>query len=82
MAKLKFGLAQAIHRAPAWLTNLTAILVILAQAKSHIIGGIPGIDESVKDIAYGWFDWVLDIAQVGSAMACVFIGRKKENPYL
>lgn len=78
--KLKFGLSQVNESAPLWLQRMLGVLLIFGAAKVYLIGGIPGIDDTTKDLAYGWFDYAMNAAQVAAAVVMIFTGEEKSKP--
>lgn len=80
MAKLKFGLGKVADNSPLWMQNATAICAILIAAKHYLVDGFPGISPEVKELANGWFDYVLNTAQVSFAILVLFTAKGKERP--
>lgn len=76
MKKLKFGLSQVNESAPKWVQNGTAIVALLIMAKHYLIGGIPNIDPELKELANGWFDYVMNTVQLAFAIVLIFGGVK------
>lgn len=79
MSKLKFGLSQVNKNAPKWVQNGTAIVALLIAAKHYLIGGIPNIDPELKELATGWFEYVMNSVQIGFAVALIFMGVDKND---
>lgn len=76
---LKFGLAQVNNNAPNWLVYTTSIIALLLAAKHNLIDSLPGVEDSIKVHVQLWFEYVMNVVQVITALAVIFLGQDKDS---